>query len=50
MTFKYEINVNQYGTMISGKWLSRDRPDFLWETKKTDAFEGYLSGIKGLLK
>ena len=50
MTFKYEVSLDQYGAMVSGRWLSRERPDFLWETKSKDAFQGYLSGIKDLIK
>lgn len=50
MTMKYELDLDTKGNIIGGKWLSRERPDFLWVVSKQEQFEGYLSGIKDLLK
>lgn len=50
MTVKYQINMDKTGNMVSGRWISRERPDFLWTVTKAETFSGYLSEVKTLLK
>lgn len=50
MTMKYELVLDQKGNITNGKWLSRERPDFLWTVRPVEKFDGYLSGINDLLK
>ena len=43
---KYHLDIDRYGMIIGGMWLSYDRPDFLW-VKKSKGFipEGWNHGI-----
>lgn len=50
MTVKYELKMDSRGNMQTGKWISRDRPDFLWTLNKPEFFSGYLSEVKNLLE
>lgn len=50
MTTRYELDIDTNGNIVKGKWLSKERPDFIWTIPKAEYFEGYLSGIKKLLK
>ena len=50
MTVRYELKIDKGGNIIKGRWLSRERPDFLWTIKEQTQFEGYLGGILDLLK
>lgn len=50
MTVKYELKIDRRGNMISGSWLSRERPDFVWTVTRPEVFTGYLSDVKLLLK
>lgn len=49
-TFEYYIDLDAYGKIIGGMWLSYERPDFLW-VKKSKGFIGnkYRYGIAGYL-
>lgn len=49
-TTKYELELDKNGNMIGGRWLSYERPDFLWTVTEPLEFEGYLQGVKKLLK
>lgn len=50
MTVRYELNLDEKGNMIDGKWLSRERPDFLWVVKEAKSFDGYLSRVMDLIQ
>lgn len=50
LTVNYELAINQKGNIFEGKWLSKDRPDFLWTIDKAERFEGYLSDINELAR
>lgn len=50
MTTKYELDLDERGNIVSGKWLSRDRPDFMWTISQAVKFEGYLDDVMTLLK
>lgn len=43
---KYHLDIDRYGMIIGGMWLSYERPDFVW-LKKTKGFipNGYNHGI-----
>lgn len=48
MTLEYELHLDREGNMIGSKWLSRERPDFLWVVPGPESFEGYLMNVKDL--
>lgn len=50
MTVRYELELDKRGNIIDGKWLSRERPDFIWTIQRAEKFEGYLSEVMNLLK
>jgi hypothetical protein len=43
--YEYEVKLNSNGEIIGGRWISRTRPDFVWE-KPRSVFEGYWAGIE----
>lgn len=47
---EYELNLTPEGNIIGGKWITRDRPDFIWTIGKVERFTGYLSGLNELIK
>jgi hypothetical protein len=49
MTMKYELELDAKGNMINSRWLSRERPDFIWTVSRAEQFDGYLSGVINLL-
>lgn len=50
MTTRYELHLDEKGNILSGKWLSRERPDFLWVVQKQYKFDGYLDGVLNLVE
>lgn len=50
MTVKYELKIDRLGNMVSGSWISRERPDFVWTVTRPEVFTGYLSGVQMLIK
>lgn len=50
MTVRYELSLDKNGNITGGRWLSRERPDFLWTIPEAEKFEGYLAGVLELLK
>lgn len=50
MTVKYELIIDRMGNIQSGKWLSKERPDFLWTIRRATQFDDYLNGIFRLIK
>lgn len=50
MTMTYELTLDEAGNITDSKWISRERPDFLWTVSRPEEFEGYLSLLKNLLK
>lgn len=50
MTVRYELEMDARGNIINGKWLSKNRPDFLWTVKKSEKFEGYLYDVLKLVR
>lgn len=50
LTLKYEIILNEQGSMIDSKWISGVRPDFVWTIKKRNSFPRELNRIFDLLR
>lgn len=49
MTMTYELSLDEKGNMIDSKWISRERPDFIWTVTRPLEFDGYLSMLSNLL-
>ncbi|WP_408096529.1 hypothetical protein ACJVC5_15940 [Peredibacter sp. HCB2-198] len=47
--YEYEVELDGFGKIVGGKWLSKARPDFLWLKTKAQKFEGSLSRLGELL-
>ncbi|WP_141732180.1 hypothetical protein [Oligoflexus tunisiensis] len=47
--YRYRVELDRNGDVIGGKWLSYDRPDFLWK-QETPKFEGLFSGVEEIYK
>lgn len=47
--YTYELYLNEKNDVMSGKWTSKDRPDFLWTMSGTRNFQGLLQGLGELL-
>lgn len=43
-TYRYTVELNAYGQIIGGQWLTQDRPDFLW-IHEPAAFTGYYTNL-----
>ena len=45
--YSYLLDLDQYGNIIGGKWLSELRPDFIW-TQKSVKFQGYWHSLNSI--
>ena len=45
--YHYELELDESGEIIGGKWKSFERPDFLWMQKKPQ-FKGFFSLLKNI--
>ena len=43
-SYRYKLELNTYGQIIGGEWLTADRPDFLW-SQDPAAFTGYYANL-----
>ena len=43
--YRYRLEIDRNGAIIGGKWLSYERPDFLWK-QETPRFEGDFTGVE----
>ena len=43
-TYKYVLELDRSGAIIGGRWLSFERPDFLWLKNRLE-FTGYWSNL-----
>lgn len=51
-TYRYTIELDEFGRIIGGEWLTWQRPDFLWKATFTDPklfMSGRFEGLKSLL-
>jgi hypothetical protein len=46
---KYLVEVDSYGSIIGGEWVSAIRPDFLWTKDKPQKFTGHYQRLPELL-
>lgn len=46
----YKLELDREGNMLSGMWLTNNRPDFIWRMSRVNKFEGYLAGIEKLIE
>lgn len=44
-TYKYVLELDFAGRIVGGRWVSWERPDFIWTQKKTK-FSGLLKGLE----
>lgn len=49
LTYTYKVYTNYQGDVIGGKWMSSERPDFVWMMKGTQDFTGPFAGLNELL-
>lgn len=42
--FRYQLELDQGGDVLGGKWITENRPDFLWVQQKP-AFRGYFENM-----
>ena len=49
-TYEYYLDINAAGTVIGGEWISKQRPDFMWESSATTEFTGILARLGELLQ
>lgn len=49
IVYEYELDLDGFGKIIGGLWISKARPDFLWMKAKPFKFEGKLSRLGELL-
>lgn len=47
--YSYFLNLNLNNEIIGGKWISSDRPDFLWTMGPAPKFLGLIEGLGTLL-
>ncbi len=47
--YKYVLELDEKDNVIGGRWLSYDRPDFLWK-QTTPSFEGVFRGVGQIYK
>ena len=43
-SYRYRLELNAYGQIIGGEWLTADRPDFLWAQDHAE-FTGYYANL-----
>ena len=49
LIYQYELDIDDEGKIIGGRWESWKRPDFLWLVNKPRKFQGRLSRLSDLL-
>lgn len=47
--YEYRLELTNEGNIIGGKWLSEERPDFIWNAQKVTDFEGKFSKLIHLI-
>ena len=43
-SYRYKLELNAYGQIIGGEWLTAERPDFLWMQDHAN-FAGYYTNL-----
>lgn len=47
--YEYYLDLDEYNNIIGGKWISFDRPDFIWQKRRPARYAGLLSEVGRLL-
>jgi hypothetical protein len=47
--FRYSLEIDIYGQVIGGEWISKKRPDFLWTMSRPEKFSGNFARLSELL-
>lgn len=47
--YEYILDLSEEGKILEGKWISSERPDFIWYTRKISEFEGPFNLLTSLL-
>ena len=47
--FRYTLEIDLYGQVIGGEWISKNRPDFLWTKPRPENFTGNFARLSELL-
>lgn len=47
--YEYLLDINANGEIVGGEWISKSRPDFLWEMSKATSFNGKFARLSELL-
>ena len=47
--YEYFLELDSSGRIIGGEWISKARPDFLWEMEKATSFQGSFARLSELL-
>ena len=47
--YQYYLDINSAGAVIGGDWISKDRPDFLWNVDRVPGFVGMFARLGELL-
>lgn len=47
--YEYYLDLDEYDQIIGGKWISKERPDFIWQKRRPARFAGLLSELGRLL-
>lgn len=49
-TYEYYLDLDINGRIIGGEWITNQRPDFLWLSRKATRFTGLFTKLPDLLK
>jgi Transglutaminase elicitor len=44
--YEYLLELGSNGLILGGKWISENRPDFVWKKTKVDAFQSIITKLK----
>lgn len=44
--YEYLLELGSNGLILGGKWISENRPDFVWKKTKVDAFQSIIAALK----
>ncbi len=47
--YEYTLDIDAFGRIIGGDWISKVRPDFIWEMEKATTFSGNFKKLSQLL-
>lgn len=47
--YEYYLDIDAHNNIIGGKWISFDRPDFIWKKRRPARYAGLLSEVGRLL-